>query len=567
MKISSLCVAGCAALLFAITLFAASAESASINLTWTGGGGDFNWTNPANWNGVNYPVDNNYSAIFNTGTGNITITNVQQNINQITTGGDKITLSPASGSITVRSSAVGGPTTNGTLNIGSGGMQINGSVRFENGTSFLNAAGDFKATGLSWGNSGTITQTGGSFDVGSFAPPLTGGNIPSWSFAGTSANTITGGFVTTGYTFTGSPTTVGTTRLNYSIDSGNPTTGAKWDLNGKSIVANQINIQGSSGNPVNGRHAYLSDLVGGVVDANNLIVGTGNYAAAYLDLHGTSVTLRGAGTIYENRSINNTGDPFTLGADNVTPAKKFDITDNTTFKFDPAAGAANVDTGSTDSGLTGFANNFAFNNVTIATGDAITLTGNQNVGGSANNALYVNGTLRGETNSTLNLNAHNAYVNGTLELGNSAGKFTVSNGNISLTSSATAHFEINGTTAGTGYDQLVLTGTSTISLNNATLDLDINALAPGIYVLIDNQTSNLINGTFLGLADGASISTGNPKYQAHLTYLGNAALGQMFGGNDLMLQITFVPEPSTALLLGLGLVGISQLRRKRRAVA
>ena len=74
----------------------------------------------------------------------------------------------------------------------------------------------------------------------------------------------------------------------------------------------------------------------------------------------------------------------------------------------------------------------------------------------------------------------------------------------------------------------------------------VSALAPTLYVplangvLIDELQMRSFGGT---IADGSPIDS------------------VRFGFDDV--TVTFVPEPSTALLFGLGLGGISALRRRR----
>jgi hypothetical protein len=74
---------------------------------------------------------------------------------------------------------------------------------------------------------------------------------------------------------------------------------------------------------------------------------------------------------------------------------------------------------------------------------------------------------------------------------------------LTLQSGSTFAVELGGATAGTGYDQVDVTGL--VALNGATLSTAlINSFAPtsGTFEIIDNQGTQPISGTFAGLAEG-----------------------------------------------------------------
>jgi len=126
-------------------------------------------------------------------------------------------------------------------------------------------------------------------------------------------------------------------------------------------------------------------------------------------------------------------------------------------------------------------------------------------------------------------------VNGTLAPGDSPG--VLNTGNLTLSSGASFNAEIGGTTPGNGnsnYDQVGVTGT--VNLGSATLDLSsFNSFSPGAgdeYVLISNDGSDAVSGTFSGLAEGAVVSTdflGSGRTAA-ITYKGG-------DGNDVAIVV------------------------------
>jgi hypothetical protein len=124
---------------------------------------------------------------------------------------------------------------------------------------------------------------------------------------------------------------------------------------------------------------------------------------------------------------------------------------------------------------------------------------------------------------------------------------------------------LGGTTPGTGYSQLVVTGTATLG---GTLDLD---LVPGSgLVITPNETFDLVtaaggvSGSFsdvaglppLPVGDSWNVSFSNGSMDLTLTLEGSADYDAPAGPSE-------VPEPSTFLLLAMGVAAIPLLRKYR----
>ncbi|QDU03547.1 hypothetical protein V6x_32680 [Gimesia chilikensis] len=119
----------------------------------------------------------------------------------------------------------------------------------------------------------------------------------------------------------------------------------------------------------------------------------------------------------------------------------------------------------------------------------------------------------------------------TLAPGNSPGQVTI-NGNLTLNADDVLDLELNGTAAGTGFDQLIVNGT--LNLGSASLNL-IDGFDPAEgdqFLLLANDGTDPVVGTFAGLAEGYEFTDflGVIGQSAFLTYLGG-------DGNDVAIIV------------------------------
>src|SRR5262249_37630465 len=160
------------------------------------------------------------------------------------------------------------------------------------------------------------------------------------------------------------------------------------------------------------------------------------------------------------------------------------------------------------------------------------------VTGSIANSLVnlAGGTLAG-TGTVKGINATGGTAK-TVSPGTSPGILS-SGFSVSFNASTTFTVELNGATAGGGYDQLNVTGI--VGLDGATLNASLgSAPAAGTqFKIIQNDSTDPVQGTFAGLPEGASLTINSQPFV--ITYQGGS-------GNDVVLifqqLIVCAPRPA-----------------------
>ena len=154
----------------------------------------------------------------------------------------------------------------------------------------------------------------------------------------------------------------------------------------------------------------------------------------------------------------------------------------------------------------------------ISTGGTITVT-------ATTGKIKTLGGIPANTQFT----ATTATFNGVLSPGQSPGLLNVA-GNVNIGIGDTIEIEINGTTPGTDYDQLAVTGM--VDITDATLTL-VDGLAADAainttFTIIDNDGTDAILGNFNGLVEGAIIPFNGQSLS--ISYVGG-------DGNDAVLTV------------------------------
>lgn len=138
-------------------------------------------------------------------------------------------------------------------------------------------------------------------------------------------------------------------------------------------------------------------------------------------------------------------------------------------------------------------------------------------------------------------------------------------GGLEFTGGSSSNFviQLNSTTAGTGYSQMVVTG-GTIDLGGANLYGTVNVtpqLGDNFFIIV-NQTGQPINGTFLGLVEGSQVTIDSKSF--YIGYHGDSVNNLPLGGNDVVLTLTPIPEPTHVLALAAGVLGVAGWVVRRR---
>ncbi|WP_263011225.1 Ig-like domain-containing protein [Metapseudomonas otitidis] len=278
----------------------------------------------------------------------------------------------------------------------------------------------------------------------------------------------------------------------------------------------------------------------GVISGSNNLTKTGS---AVLTLTGSNTysgsTSVNAGTLSVASDAN-----LGAGALNLANGTTLQITGNTTIDNALAltglvtvnAGAAATLSG-TISG-TGSLTKTGASNLTLSgsntnSGATTVAAGTLVVAGSTNSATTVasgatlagSGTLGGDVT---------VQSGGTLSPGGTGVATLTVNGNLTLASGSTLALDINGTTAGTGYDRVVVNGTVDVSGATLAVTHGYAAGSGDSYTVIVNDAADAVTGTFSGVSEGSKFNAAGNGTELTTSYVGGS-------GNDLTLTAPIAP--------------------------
>lgn len=489
------------------------AHAATYSCKWTGLGGDNKFSTAANWstcNGANVPVSADHdNLIFDKSTATpgtlindlsggfnfSSITFQGSGVGGFNITGNAITLMDGTGGINQLSTGSGSVdtldvaillTSNYNINVSnqSASLKIGGTTSDISGSNNLtkSGAGTLVLAGDNSSWTGSLTASGGTVSVST-------GNA-----FGAGA---TGGVFNNGADF----------KLGSCSDF---TFNGKITLNNGSSV-----IVGDFPYPKLNSAVGCAGGGGGGADEN---YGTADQASSHL-------TLAGAITL---------GSDVTFGATTGTTTITGALIGAHVFSVLPGyPGKLVVSSSSNGSSTPNGTYTSALFTKTISDSSAssVNIFGNNQIsidGGRGNTTVFSGGVLKG-TGSVGTLDVKNG---GTVAPGHSPGCLTT--GSLSL--SGTYQVQIGGTTACSGYDQLKVSGS--VTLSGSTLSPIIyNGFVPSAgqsFVIISNDGTDAVSGTFSGLAEGSKVTVGGVTYT--LSYKGG-------DGNDVTLTFDSIKAP------------------------
>lgn len=468
---------------------------------WDGGGSDDNMTTAANWSpdvapsagdDLAFPgsaagtVINDFTAATSFNSINFT---GAANLTGYTFTGNSMTL--VDGIVDSISGAHGTSTFNidfilngaQTFNSGSGVVDINGNVNL--GSSALTITGTSSLT-----LDGVVSGTGSITKQGAGDLFMSGDNTYS------GATTVSAGVLIMKHA-----NALGTTAGGTTVASGAGLTFIK--TSGDATVAEPLTLNGE------GLNAYLATLN----------VGLNYNQSADLIIPYPLATFTGAITLGSNIKV---------GADGRNGKMTGAISGNFSISLlDTSSGTFEIASSSNGSATpnkvlapptktTEYKDNSPSTSITVNTNETAIVTGTYG-------AVSVNygGILKGT--GTVGI----ANIYGKIAPGLSPG--CLNTGDLNLTSTASYEFEVAGNTVCTEYDQIKVTGfTTAAGTLNITLLNNFKPTAGQKYVIISNDGTDKVTGTFSGKAEGATITAGSTSFK--ISYVGG-------DGNDVELTV------------------------------
>lgn len=448
-----------------------------------------------------------------------------------------VTATLASGTLNVDLEYIGHSTRNGTVTQTGGAhivdknlylgfnTGITGTYNLQGGTLTTNNDGSTYFQTVGYQGTGNFSHSGGTHSSGPLYLGYLAGSAGNYSLSGTASLNAkqylqVGASGTGVFTQTGGTNSVDLAGVISSLFLGAGSTGhGTYNLSAGSLAAGTA-IVGNSGTGIFNQSGGMHTLSGSIFDGS-LVVGGNSGSNGTYNLSGTGNLIANSGTIGQS----GTG-TFTQTSGTHTVTSTLAIAQNV-----GSYGTYNLQGGLLKANTIDIVNAgtaaFNFTGGTLAVGQ---FTGN----------LVNNG--------------------GTLAPGNSPGTTNIT-GNYTQSAAGIFAVEIGGLLAGTEYDVLNVSGTTSLdgTLNVSLFDLGSGLFAPQAGDSFDILTAEILSGSFSSLSYAALL---DPNLSWQIDYLTDA-----IGTTDVvrLSVVSAVPVPGAVWLFGSGLLGLMSLvRRKNR---